>query len=105
MKINVIQIPHFELTLSEAVIIDIISFAHIHYDGECKASVRRGGFLYGFKNMIDEETKTATRIFTNRELQTISKILEQAHYTPDYCSGCWNDLLNLELMICAALKE
>ena len=50
-----------------------------HYDLACKKAVEPGGILWGAKNMADEEFPPVLPYpFTWRELDLVSKIIEQS---------------------------
>lgn len=75
----------FDIVATPQMVSLLMKLGEMHYDGVCKASVRVGGFIYGWNNwMVYEEQEKRTTAFTaqvldNRQLQTCMKILE---YSP-----------------------
>lgn len=59
--------------------------AEMHYDAKCRAASVPGphGFLNGFRNMLDEEKRTATSTVSQDQVDTMLKILEVSRHLPE----------------------
>lgn len=57
----------------------LMKLSAMHYDGHCQQVGQEGGFLFGLNNTIDWESECALKF---REIDTLCKILEIAHYGP-----------------------
>lgn len=63
LAINKVELEHIMLKASE------------HYDSVCKGSARQGGFLYGWRNQMNEDFEAVVSA-EFRHLDIILKILE-----------------------------
>lgn len=70
-----------KLILSKPDILFLRRAASLHYDHTCQKAGEVGGFIYGWNNMIDDETGEAVVYASSREIDLCLKILERETLT------------------------
>ena len=53
MNIKITGQPIFWLTISLTAVEALRKLSKLHYDGKCKEAGEPGGFLWGWKNMVE----------------------------------------------------
>lgn len=78
MKITVTASPAFTITITREQIAVIAACSKAHYDYSCRAQGSLGGFIYGWKNLLDlSPTEFEFAVSLNsRQLDMACKILE-----------------------------
>jgi len=57
----------------------LMKLSAMHYDAHCRAVSQEGGFLFGLRNSVEFKSEPTLKF---REIDTLCKILEIAHYSP-----------------------
>lgn len=80
MEIEIYGNPKFYIPLTKEHVAVLTKLSGSHYDGVCKSASRLGGFIYGWKNLVEFATNDeATPCHASgRELDTCLKILEMS---------------------------
>lgn len=79
MNIKITGQPVFWLTISLLTVEALRKLSKLHYDATCKAAAEPGGFLWGWKNMVEDEGKG--EVSANfRRLDLSLKICEMADF-------------------------
>lgn len=86
MKIIITAQPKFQLQLPRAVVLLLMDCSKYHYDAACRQAGARGGFLYGWNNIMtpfegcDPEAEGVAVSGTFSELDLTLKLCEMQHH-------------------------
>lgn len=74
MKATITAIPSFNIIFNNTLVDILIKLSAAHYDGKCQDASKPRGFLYGWKNQVEDSEEEISA--TSFELDLSLKIAE-----------------------------